>query len=479
MDYEAVIGLEIHIQLRTEAKIFCGCPSRFGASPNSQVCPVCLGLPGALPVLNKKVIEYAILLALATGSRIRPRSVFARKNYFYPDLPKGYQISQFEEPLCEGGILFVDTAAGEKPVRIRRIHLEEDAGKSVHAESFVAADETLLDLNRCGTPLLELVTEPDLRTPTEAAALLASLRQLVRYLGICDGNMEEASLRCDANVSLRCSGSAALGVKTELKNMNTFRGVERALGAEIERQRDLLTKGLKVQSQTLLWNTTAQRVEPMRSKEASHDYRYFPEPDLPPLSVSTALIDSLRASLPELPAQRRARYQRDWQISPHDSAVLTEDREVAEYFEAVCAGVTDKRSASHWVMGEVLRAMRERSEPITQLPVTPRHLAALVNMVSDGSVNLTMAKRLFQTMLESGEDPRQAAEGLMPLKDEASLESIVAGVVSEYPQEAAAYRAGKEKLMGFFVGRVMAASGGRADARMTQSLLRRALTERS
>ncbi len=480
--FETVIGLEVHIQLQTESKIFCGCKAQFGAEANSQVCPVCLGLPGSLPVLNRQVLEYAARLALVTECHINPVSIFARKNYFYPDLPKGYQISQFEQPFAENGSVVIEASGAEKrTVRIRRIHLEEDAGKSIHAESYVAGDETLLDLNRCGVPLLELVTEPDFRSPGEASAFLQMLRRLVRYLDICSGNMEEGSLRCDANISLRAVGSDELGVKTELKNMNSFRHVERALTYEIDRQGAILGNQGRVEQQTLLWDASRGVAEPMRSKELAHDYRYFPEPDLMPVEVSAAWIEEHRKRLPELPAVRMRRYQDEWGLPAYDAGVLTDDPAVADYFERLCLRVEDKKQASNWVMGEVLRAAKAQGCPVTGLKMTPDHLAELLEALSQERIHQGQARKIFEQTLVSGASPAAqiSREAGTQISDSGRLREIVHAALAGNPAEVEAWLGGKEKVIGFLAGKVMQAAEGRADPRSVMALLREELAARA
>jgi len=475
MVYEPVIGLELHIQLLTRSKIFCRCSAKFGAEANHQVCPVCLGLPGVLPVLNERVLEFAVRLALATRCKINERSIFARKNYFYPDLPKGYQISQFDHPFCEHGEVEIEIE-GEppRPIRLRRIHLEEDAGKSTHAESFVRADETLIDINRCGVPLLELVTEPDIRSPREAALFASHLRQIVRYLGICDGNMEQGSLRCDANVSLRRSGTSELGVKTELKNMNSFRAVERALEVEIERQKTILSEGGTVSQETLLWDDKTHRVRTMRSKEYSHDYRYFPEPDLVPFHIDPDWLAAVAQSNPEMPWDKKTRFIEDYGLPAYDAQVLTEDLSIADYFEAVAARVSDPREAGHWIMGDVLRTLKEKRCRIEDLKVSAENLACLLKMIEEGALNRNMARKVFAECAESGEAPQQVVEGrgLGQISDEDLIIQTIAEVIKAHPKEVEAFRSGKGKIMGFFIGQVMRRTGGKANPQRVNELLR-------
>lgn len=478
IQYEAVIGLEVHAQLKTQSKIFCRCSTQFGAPANTQVCPICLGMPGVLPVLNKRAVEFAVKMGLATRCRIAERSIFARKNYFYPDLPKGYQISQYEEPLCEAGYLEIALESGEKKrISIERIHLEEDAGKSVHAEEYVAANETLVDLNRCGVPLIEIVSGPDIRTPQEAALYVAQIRQLVRYLDICDGNMEEGSLRCDANVSVRPGGSRELGIKTELKNMNSFRHVERALAFEISRQTKILAAGGTIEQQTLLWDESSKSAVPMRSKEFAHDYRYFPEPDLVPLEIDAAWLEKIRRELPELPAKRYQRFQQEYGLPAYDASVLTEERPLADYFEAVARDCEDKKMASNWVMGEVLRVLKTRKDDIGAFPVSPQNLAELLNLIHSGMVSGSLAKTVFDEMYRSGKSAREivAEKELVQISDSAAIEKIVGETLEAHPAEVARLQAGEQKLVGFFVGQVMRATQGKANPKVVNEILRKML----
>jgi aspartyl-tRNA(Asn)/glutamyl-tRNA(Gln) amidotransferase subunit B len=475
--YEAVIGLEVHAQLLTDSKVFCRCSTKFGAEPNSQVCPVCLGMPGVLPVLNRRAVEFAIRMGLATNCRIATHSIFARKNYFYPDLPKGYQISQYEEPLCEDGYVDIELDGQLKRIGIIRIHLEEDAGKSIHAEEFVDPNETLVDINRCGVPLIEIVSKPDIRTPHEAYLYLTRLRQLVQYLDICDGNMEEGSLRCDANVSVRPKGSEGFGVKTELKNMNTIRGVEKALEYEVERQIREIEAGGTIEQQTLLWDAARNVAVPMRSKEFAHDYRYFPEPDLVPLQVSRQWVEEIRQQLPELPLERRNRLVEVYGIPPYDAGVLTETRALADYFEAVAKSTKDAKAASNWVMGEVLRVLKERKIEIDQFPVKPEALAEVLNLIADGTISGKIAKKVFEEMVESGKSASAIVQekGLVQVSDRGVIEAAIDQALQENAKELERYLSGEEKLFGYFIGQVMRATRGKANPKMVNEVLREKL----
>ena len=478
--YETVIGLEVHVQLTTRTKIFCGCSTAFGSTPNSQTCPVCLGLPGALPVLNRQAVEYAIRTGLATNCQIAPRSIFARKNYFYPDLPKGYQISQFELPVCEHGWLDIETESGEsKRVGITRIHMEEDAGKLVHGETPETAGSSLVDLNRACTPLLEVVSEPDMRSADEAIAYLKKLHQIVVYLGACDGNLEEGSFRCDANVSVRPFGQEAFGTRAELKNINSFRFIKQAIEYEVERQIDLIEGGGKVVQETRLFDSTTGMTRSMRGKEEAHDYRYFPDPDLVPLVIGQDWIDAVRAELPELPEAKRKRFVEGLGLPAYDAEVLAADRRVADYFEACVRLAGDAKTCANWVMGEVLRKLKDSDAGIDTAPLTPVLLAGLLARIADSTISGKIAKTVFETMWQSGRtaDEIIAVEGLKQVTDTGAIETLVDEVIAANPGQAGEYRAGKDKLIGFFVGQVMQKSKGKANPGLVNELLKKKLAE--
>jgi aspartyl-tRNA(Asn)/glutamyl-tRNA(Gln) amidotransferase subunit B len=472
--YEMVVGLEVHVQLKTGTKAFCACRAAFGAPANANTCPVCLALPGALPVLNEAAVRLAARAALALGCTVHAESIFARKHYFYPDLPKGYQISQFDRPLATGGALAGDAGrAGDVAppvVRLTRVHLEEDAGKSIH-DRYPAA--TAIDLNRSGVPLIEIVSEPDLRGAREAGAWLRELKLVLEYLAVSDANMEEGSLRVDANVSARPHGDTALGTKTEIKNMNSFSGVERALEAEFARQCHLLDRGEPVVQQTMLWDGARGDVRPARTKEESHDYRYFPEPDLPPLRLSPEWIASVRADLPELPVARRGRFQRALGLSAYDAQVLTATPRLADYFEDAARAHGDAKAAANWIMGEVLAYLNETGRVLDDLAATPHAVASLLDLVRDGTLSHSAAKRVFAVMVQSGEDPRAIAarEGLSQVGDAEQLRVWVDEVFARHPDESRRFLAGEKKLLGVLVGLVIRASGGRADPRKVNQLL--------
>ncbi|MGH7558658.1 MAG: Asp-tRNA(Asn)/Glu-tRNA(Gln) amidotransferase subunit GatB [Gemmatimonadota bacterium] len=472
--YEPVIGLEVHVQLATASKIFCACSTSYGAPPNTQVCPVCLGYPGTLPVLNQRAVELAVTAALALGCEVRATSVFARKHYFYPDLPKGYQISQYDRPLSTAGRLEIRLADGtSKTVGITRLHLEEDAGKSMHGP-----EGTLVDFNRCGTPLVEIVSEPDLRSPHEAFIYLSTLKQVLRYLDVSDCNMEEGSLRCDANVSIRPRGETALGTKTEVKNVNSFRYVEDALMFEIRRQAKLLATGRAVVPETLQWDSARGEARPMRSKEMSHDYRYFPEPDLEPLVVPAAQVEAIRGGLPESPTARAERFVHQYGLPEYDAGVLTSSRGMADYFEAVAKRFGDAKEVSNWLMGEVLRLANERREEVRLVPeprpLSPDHLEALLRLKSEGTISGRAAKEILAAIVETGRDPASIVEerGLGQVSDADALEAEVLAVLEAHPEKVAAYRDGKGGLIGFFVGQVMRRTGGKANPQLVNDLIR-------
>ena len=475
--FEPVIGLEIHAQLLTASKIFCGCSTAFGAPPNTHVCPVCLGFPGALPVLNRMAVELGVRAALALGCRINQHSIFARKNYFYPDLPKGYQISQYEQPLASAGLIDLETAAGARRIGITRVHLEEDAGKSLH-EGFADSDrKTYVDYNRSGTPLIEIVTEPDLRSAADAAEFFTRLRATLVWLGVNDGNMEEGSLRCDANVSIRKAGAATLGTKAEVKNLNSFRFLQKALEYEIDRQIDVLQAGGRIVQETRLWDSAAGVTVSMRSKEEAHDYRYFPEPDLPPVVVTEPGVAAIRAAMPELPDARRRRFAAAFGLSEYDAAQLTQSRTTAEFFERMLAAGAPPKAASNWIMGELARALKARGRDLSDPPVAPERLAGLIALIDTGKISGAIAKDVFEKMLETGRsaDAIVAAEGLTQIDDEREIAALVARVIGDNADAVAQYRGGRAATFGFLVGQAMKAAGGKANPKRVNELLRRAL----
>ena len=477
--YATVIGLEVHVPLTTHPKIFCGCSKDFGQTPNSQTCPVCLGLPGALPVLNQKVVELAIKTGLATNCQIAPRSIFARKNYFYPDLPKGYQISQFELPICEHGWLDIDLDNGErKRIGITRAHMEEDAGKLIHGDTPQTAGSSLVDLNRACTPLLEIVSEPDMRSADEAIDYLKKLHQIVVYLGVCDGNLEEGSFRCDANVSVRPYDQEEFGTRAELKNINSFRFIKQAIEYEVERQIDLIEGGGKVIQETRLFDSDTGMTRSMRGKEEAHDYRYFPDPDLVPLVISPEWIEEVRATLPELPEVKRGRFVEELGMSVYDAGVLASDRALAEYFDACVALGSDAKSCANWIMGEVLRKLKETDTEITDVPITPELLTGLLARIADNTISGKIAKTVFEKMWQKGQTADQIidAEGLKQVTDTGAIEGLVDDVIAANPDQVAEYLGGKDKLIGFFVGKVMQASQGKANPGMVNQLLKKKLT---
>jgi len=477
MEYEPVIGLEVHAQLLTQSKIFCSCSTRFGEEPNTLTCPVCTGSPGSLPVLNKKVVEYTLRAALATHCRIASYSLFARKNYFYPDLPKGYQISQYELPLTVDGYIDIQIDSQKKRIGIIRIHMEEDAGKLLHDLSTESGARSYVDFNRTGVPLIEIVSAPDIRTPEEAASYLRKLRAILMFLDICDGNMEEGSFRCDANISLRPKGREALGVKTELKNMNSFRNVQRALDFEIRRQTALLDQGEKIVQETRLWDTARGVTSSMRGKEEAHDYRYFPDPDLIPLVIDSQWIEEIRASLPELPESKKERFIREYGIPEYDAEVLTTSKPLANYYEVCLRHYPKPKIVSNWIMSELLRELKKDEREIEECPVPALHLSELLKLIAEGTISGKIAKSVFEEMYRSGKRAEEIvlAEGWVQVSDAAELEKIVEQVLVTNSKEVEAYRKGKEKLFGFFVGQVMKATQGKANPQMVNEILKKKL----
>ena len=475
MDYEAVIGLEVHAEMLTASKIFCACSTRFGNPPNENTCPLCLGLPGVLPVLNRRVVEFAIKAGLASGCEIAKHSRWARKNYFYPDLPKGYQISQYELPICLGGHIEIAVDGTKKIVRLTRIHMEEDTGKNIHDAH---GDSSLVDYNRCGVPLLEIVSEPDIRSSAEAGAYLRKLRAILQYLEVCDGNMEEGSFRCDANVSLRRRGDNELGTKAEIKNMNSFRAVERALDYEIARQAEVLGSGGHIMQETRLWDSGREVTRSMRSKEHAHDYRYFPDPDLLPLILPEEWIEQVRSTLPELPDARRDRLVREHGLPEYDAEVLTARKDVADYYEAALRVHPNAKALSNWVMGDVLRVVRERKLDdvlvIQDWPVPADHLARMVRLIDEDKISGKIAKTVFESMLETGKEPASIVDeqGLSQVTDDAAILAVIDSTLYANAEKVEEYRSGKDKLFGFFVGQVMKATQGKANPQKVNALLK-------
>jgi aspartyl-tRNA(Asn)/glutamyl-tRNA(Gln) amidotransferase subunit B len=476
--YESVIGLEVHVQLLTNSKIFCACSTRFGDAPNSNTCPICLGLPGTLPVLNKRVVEMATRASLALNCEVHEHSRFARKNYFYPDLPKGYQISQYELPLATGGWIEVEHEGAKKRIGITRLHLEEDAAKNLHEGFSQSATKAYIDYNRCGTPLCEIVSEPDMRAPEEAYAYLTTLRQILLFTGVSDCNMEEGSLRCDANVSVRLRGSREFGTKVEVKNLNSFRFLQKALEYEIERHIGVLEGGGRISQETRLWNQTANRTDSMRSKEKAHDYRYFPEPDLLPVHVSAAWREEIRGALPELPRAKQQRFAREYGITPYDAEVLTGSQERADYFEAVAKAGGSAKSAANWMQTELLRRLNDSGKDIDASPVSPAALAELLKLVEDGKITGAVGKKVFATMFESGRGAGEivAAEGLAQISDTSAIEQAARDVIAKNPENVAKYKGGNEGVFKFFVGQVMRATRGQANPQAVNDILKRLLS---
>ncbi|MBX3329384.1 MAG: Asp-tRNA(Asn)/Glu-tRNA(Gln) amidotransferase subunit GatB [Nitrospira sp.] len=474
MIFETVIGVEVHAQLRTNSKMFCGCGTTFGLSANSQTCPVCLGLPGSLPVINRTAVEMAVRAGLALNCTIAENNRFARKNYFYPDLPKGYQISQYESPICQHGWIEIRDDSGTKQIRIRRAHLEEDAGKNIHE---TGTSGSRVDLNRAGTPLLEIVTEPDMRTADEVVAYLKGLREILMYLDVCDGNMEEGSFRCEPNLSLRPSGQKEFGTKVELKNINSFKYVKDAVEYEIKRQTKVLNEGGKIRQETRLWNIERGETAVMRSKEEAHDYRYFPDPDLVPLKLDDEWIEGFRADLPELPAVRTKRFVSDYGLPEYDATILTASKGMADYFEVCAKQFNQPKTVSNWVMGELTRELNNSRTDISASPITHERLVSLLQMVDKGTISLKVAREIFPELYGSGKTPEQIVQekGLTQVSDEGALAKIIEEVLSKNPGQVAQFREGKQQVLGFLVGQVMKASGGKANPGKVNELLKKKL----
>ena len=475
MKYEAVIGLEVHAQLQTNTKIFCGCETKFGEDANTRTCPVCIGMPGVLPVLNKKAVEYIVKTGLATHCTISSYSRFARKNYFYPDLPKGYQISQYELPVCEGGYVEVVVDGAIKRIGLTRIHLEEDAGKNLHQPEGGAS---LVDLNRAGTPLMEIVSEPDIRTPEEASEYLKKLRAILRYIEVSDADMEKGNFRCDANVSIRPKGSKEFGTRAEVKNVNSFKFVQKALEYEIKRQAQVLDDGGRVIQETRLFDSTKGVTFSMRSKEEAHDYRYFPEPDLVPIVVSRETVEAIGRAIPELPDVRRERFVKEYGLPEYDAEMLTQSRSTAAYFEEAAKLSGQPKVVSNWMMGELMRLLNAEGKEIEDCPIKPGRLAGMIKMIGDGVISTKIAKTVFEEMYKTGKDAETVVkeQGLVQVSDTGAIEAIIDGVIRANPGQFADYKAGKEKLFGFFVGQVMKASKGKANPELVNQLLKKKLS---
>jgi aspartyl-tRNA(Asn)/glutamyl-tRNA(Gln) amidotransferase subunit B len=479
MKYEAIIGLEVHAQLLTDSKIFCGCSTRYGAAPNHNTCPVCAGFPGALPVLNRKVAEFAVRAGLAMNCKIAGYSRLARKNYFYPDLPKGYQISQYELPICTNGYIDINVEGSTKRVHLTRIHIEEDAGKSIHD---AYDDSSMIDLNRAGVPLLEIVSDPDIRNATEAVTYLRTLRAILRYLEVCDGNLEEGSFRCDANISVRTIGTELLGTKVEIKNLNSFKAIEKALQYETDRQIETLSEGGTLVQETRLWDDNNEQTRSMRSKESAHDYRYFPDPDLLPINLDEAWTQKLRNALPELPDARKVRFMSQYRLPAYDAELLTSRRDIAEYLEAAINICPNAKALSNWIMGDLFRLLKERKLDeqlrIDKWPLQPSQLGELVQLIDQGKISGKIAKMIFDALLDTDESPRRiiSERGLEQVSDSASLERSIDEVLTNYAKQVAAYRGGNDKVFGFLVGQVMKALQGKANPQKVNEILKAKLS---
>ena len=477
MKYEAVIGLEVHAQMLTETKIFCGCSTKFGAGPNTQSCQICIGMPGVLPVLNKKALEFAVRTGLAVNCSISRYSRFARKNYFYPDLPKGYQISQFELPICEHGHLDIVLNGAVKRIGITRIHMEEDAGKNIH-ESASGGNYSFVDLNRAGVPLMEIVSEPDMRSPQEAAEYMKKLRSILRYLGVCDGNMEQGSLRCDANVSLKPDGRKELGTKVEIKNINSFKFVEKALDYEIMRQLKILEDGGKIIQETRLWDSVRNVTESMRGKEEAHDYRYFPEPDLVPMTVDQTWIHDIQSSLPELPDKRKERFVSAFGIPGQDADLMISEKSVADWFEEAVDLGGQPKDVSNWIKGDLMKLLNEAGKTFDECLFQPSSLVAMLKLIDNGTISGKIAKTVFEEIYRTGKDAEVVVreKGLVQITDSSAIEKAVDDIIAANPQEVGRYKAGEEKLIGFLVGQVMKTTKGKANPPMVNELLKRKLS---
>jgi len=475
MKYEAVIGLEVHAQMLTDTKIFCGCSTKFGSEPNTQTCPVCIGMPGVLPVLNRKALEFAIRSGLATNCNISSYSRFARKNYFYPDLPKGYQISQFEHPICQHGYIEVVVEGNVKKIGITRIHMEEDAGKNIHEGG---GKYSFVDLNRTGVPLMEIVSEPDIRSPQEAVEYMKKLRAILIYLDVCDGNMEQGSLRCDANVSVRPEGVEEYGTRAEIKNINSFRFVEKAIEYEIKRQIKLIEDGGKIIQETRLWDSGKGITESMRSKEEAHDYRYFPEPDLTPITVGQSVIDEIRSGLPELPDAKRKRFVSGYGLPEYDAELLTTEKAVAAWFEETVMAGGQPKAVANWVMGELMKMLNEENTAIDNCLIKPKQLADMLTLIEKGTISGKIAKTVFMEMYKTGKDSESIVKekGLLQISDESAIEKAVDEIIAKHPSEVERFKAGEEKLLGFFVGQAMKTTKGKANPQMLNDLMKKKLS---
>ncbi len=475
--YEAVIGLEVHVELKTKSKIFCDSTTEFGGEPNTHVCPVCLGLPGVLPVVNKKVVEYAVRAALALNCEIAEFSKFDRKNYYYPDMPKNYQISQYDLPIAKNGYLEIETKSGVKRIGITRVHMEEDTGKLVHQGTITTTPYSLVDYNRAGVPLIEIVSEPDLRTPEEARRYMEKLKAIIQYTGVSDCKMEEGSLRCDANVSVRPAGSTAFGTKTEIKNLNSFKSLQRALEYEIARQIDVLEDGGQVVQETRTWDEGRGVTLPLRTKEEAHDYRYFPEPDLVPLVIDREWVEEICRALPELPDARRRRYIEEYGLSPYDAGIITGSKEMSDFFEACLASYPKPKTVCNWLMGELLRLLNATGMEMEDCRVKPEQLAAMLELMDKGTISGKIAKTVFEEMFATGKDPEVIVreKGLVQISDEDALAAIVGEVIASNPKTVQDYRSGKEKALGFLVGQVMKATRGKANPEIVNRLLKEKL----